>query len=115
MKKDYNYIAKVESAIAKKYGKKAIQNPKSTWSKEKEKKHLSELKEFYSRAHSASVYNDTRHKSGGYAPCSVCGKDYYFITLSGEIAYLKWGVCGECFVDYIEGREEQWLQKTDQT
>ena len=44
-KKDLNYIAKVEKAIAKKYGDIAIQNPASFWNEEKEKKYLEQLKE----------------------------------------------------------------------
>ena len=39
-KKDLNYIAKVEKAIAKKYGNIAIQNPASFWDEEKEKKYI---------------------------------------------------------------------------
>jgi hypothetical protein len=45
MKKDLNYIAKLERAISKKYGEEAIQNPKSTWDPEKEKEYLRQLKE----------------------------------------------------------------------
>ena len=37
MKKDLNYIAKLEQAIAKKYGEETIQNPRSTWTKKKNK------------------------------------------------------------------------------
>ena len=29
--KDWDYIAKVEKAIAKKYGKETVQNPKASW------------------------------------------------------------------------------------
>ena len=37
-KKDLNYIAKVEQAIAKKYGEEAIQNPASFWDEKKRKR-----------------------------------------------------------------------------
>ena len=36
MKKDYNYIAAVEKAIAEKYGKDTVQDFRSTWEEEKE-------------------------------------------------------------------------------
>ena len=36
-KKDWDYIARLEKAIADKYGNEAIQNPASSWDKEKEK------------------------------------------------------------------------------
>ena len=45
--KDPNYAVKVEQAIAKKYGKETVVNPKSQWDDEKEKKYLDELKEVY--------------------------------------------------------------------
>ena len=50
MKKDLNEIAKIEKAIKEKYGEEAIQNPKGSWSKEKEDKYLEELKAFYKRS-----------------------------------------------------------------
>ncbi len=40
-------LAAIEKAIKEKYGDDAIQNPKKHWDKEKEKKYLEELKEFY--------------------------------------------------------------------
>ena len=50
MKKiDLNEIAKIEKAIKQKYGEEAIQNPKNSWSEEKERKYLENLKSFYER------------------------------------------------------------------
>ena len=43
MSKDLNYIANVEKAVAKKYGKEAICNPKSLWNEEKEERYLKDL------------------------------------------------------------------------
>ena len=37
---DLNKVAQIEKAIAKKYGKEAIANPKSFWTDEKEKEYL---------------------------------------------------------------------------
>ena len=47
MSKDPNYAVKVEKAIAKKYGKEAIVNPKSQWDDNKEKEYLNDLKSNY--------------------------------------------------------------------
>ena len=46
MKKDLdlNDIAKFEKAIAKKYGKEAVQNPRSNWDDEKEASYQEQLK-----------------------------------------------------------------------
>ena len=38
--KDWDYIAKVEKAISKKYGKETVQNPKASWDEEKEKEYI---------------------------------------------------------------------------
>ena len=46
--KDPNYAVKVEQAIAKKYGKETVVNPKSQWDDEKEKEYLEQLKDTYS-------------------------------------------------------------------
>ena len=42
--KDPNYAVKVEQAIANKYGKETVVNPKSQWDDEKEKEYLDQLK-----------------------------------------------------------------------
>ena len=47
--KDLNQIAKIERAIAEKYGEQAIENPRSNWNEEKEKEYLSQMKDFYEK------------------------------------------------------------------
>ena len=46
-KKDLNEIAKIEKAIAKKFGTETIVNPKAFWTNEKEEEYLEQVKEFY--------------------------------------------------------------------
>jgi hypothetical protein len=41
---DPNYVAKIEQAIAKKYGEETIQNPRGNWDEEKEKEYEEQLK-----------------------------------------------------------------------
>ena len=48
--KDLNQIAKIEKAIADKYGEDAITNPKAFWDENKEKEYLEQMKEFYSKS-----------------------------------------------------------------
>ena len=45
--KDPDYIAKLEKAIADKYGKETIAHPKADWDDEKEMEYLNELKTNY--------------------------------------------------------------------
>ena len=47
MSKDPNYVAKVEQAIAKKYGELTIQHPKKDWTDEKEKEYLEQQRELH--------------------------------------------------------------------
>ena len=49
-KTDLNEIAKIEKAILERYGKEAIQNPKSSWTEDKENKYLQDLAEFYKKS-----------------------------------------------------------------
>lgn len=48
-KPDLNDIAKIEQAIAEKYGPETIQNPRSGWTKEKELEYLKQIKERFSQ------------------------------------------------------------------
>ena len=57
-KKDPNYIVKVEKEIAKKYGDKTIQHPKSQWTDEKEKEYVKQLKDLYKMFNFKSVIVD---------------------------------------------------------
>ena len=41
--KDLNKIAQIEKAIAKKFGKETITNPKSLWTDEKEEEYLEQI------------------------------------------------------------------------
>ena len=49
MSNDPNRIAAIEKAIAEKYGKETIQNPRGNWDEDKEKEYLEQSKEFYKK------------------------------------------------------------------
>ena len=49
MKKDLNYVAALEKAIAKKYGKETIVNPKANWDDEKEEEYAEQRKRLYEK------------------------------------------------------------------
>ena len=110
-KKDLNYIAGVEKAIAKKYGDITIKNPISFWNEEKEKEYLAQLKEIEaSRAHSEDkveqegffitkklVNRDTKRT------CSVCGK--YSFWRQDDVYMIKHSCCYKCYIKDIEYKE----------
>ena len=112
--KDLNQIAKIEKAIKEKYGDEAIQNPKGNWSKEKEEKYLEDLKAFYkntSRAKnteedSGFLVKTKKTKHTVERTCPVCGS--YSFSGQDDLYMTKFQCCFECYVQYVEGREERW-------
>ncbi len=114
--KDPNYPIKVEQAIAKKYGKETVVNPKSQWNDEKEKKYLDELKEvYYNNVDKEDL--DKEEVDGVFIPkkllkeesnrsCSTCNT--YSFKSKDDVYMTKFGCCFKCYVQYIEGREDRW-------
>ena len=62
MSKDPNYVVKIEQAIAKQYGEEAIQNPKKTWTEEKDEQYFSQLKELYKNQKQEEDYDKKESK-----------------------------------------------------
>lgn len=114
--KDPNYAVKVEQAIAKKYGKETVVNPKSQWDDEKEKKYLDELKEvYYNNVDKEDL--DKEEVNGVFIPkkllkeesnrsCSTCST--YSFKSKDDVYMTKFDCCFKCYVQYIEGREDRW-------
>tara|TARA_R100000008_G_scaffold76912_1_gene57046 strand:+ start:203 stop:583 length:381 start_codon:yes stop_codon:yes gene_type:complete len=118
LKKDLDYVAKLEKAIKQKYGTEAIQNPKANWTPEKEKEYLEQLKLIDQKQRlreeetqkveidgflvSKKLINKDSNRK-----CSVC-EDYSF-NLQDDIYMLKYECCEKCFIQYVENREERWL------
>ena len=92
--KDYDKIAAVEKAIKEKYGEEAIINPKAEWDENKEKEYLQQMKELYSRNSKKRQYTEKVEVNG--------------IKISKKL--LNRESLNKCYIQYIEGREERWLQ-----
>jgi len=117
-KKDLNYIAKVEKAIAKKYGDLAIQNPAKFWNEEKEKEYLSQLKE--QAKNEDELYIDPQIEVNGFfiseklinkdtdRICPTCDK--YSFSAKDDVYMSKYECCFECFIKYVDDREDRWLK-----
>ena len=114
MKKDLNYAAKIEKAIAEKYGQEAIINPKSQWDDEKEKEYLKELKTNYRHDKgedetvdldgvliSKELLNRETRRS-----CPTCNT-YSFKSID-DLYMTKFEWCHKCYIQWVEGREERW-------
>ena len=114
MKKDLNEIAAIEKAIKEKYGDDAIQNPKKSWTEEKEKRYLEDLKRFYKKNQKARrleekegfLIKDKKSSNSQERTCPVCGA--YSFDAKDDLYMNKFECCYNCYIQYIEGREERW-------
>ncbi len=114
--KDPNYAVKVEKAIADKYGKEAVANPKAEWDDEKEKEYLAELKSNYRYGKGESETIDV----GGVLiskellnreserSCPVCGA--FSHSTRDDVSLVKFDCCYGCYIKWVEGREERWIK-----
>ena len=113
--KDLNYIAGLEKAIKQKYGEEAVQNPSSNWTPEKEKEYLQQLKENKVKELAADrveeregfLFSAKLIKKDSKNVCDVCSN----ILKQQDMLYeTKYECCRNCYVQYVEGREERWKQ-----
>ena len=116
--KDWDYIAKVEKAISKKYGKEAVQNPRSGWNEDKEKEYIEQLKELVVKEQLSEEQAEKAEINGFLVTkklltketnrkCPVC--DNFSFKIKDDVYMLKFECCFNCYVEHIEGREERWL------
>jgi len=115
--KDWDYIARLEKAVQKKYGTESVINPKSFWTDEKEKEYLEQLKEVSKKEQSKKDKTDKVEKDGFFIPknlitrkakrkCPVC--DIYSFEGQDDLYMNKFECCYACYIQYVEGREKRW-------
>ena len=117
--KDFDHIAKVEKAIAEKYGEDAIVNPNSDWDDTKEKEYIKQSQELYKKHRRFSEFTDKIDVNGikvskkllnreSLKSCPVCGS---FPKKSlDDVCLVKFECCNNCYIKFVEGREERWLK-----
>jgi hypothetical protein len=121
MKKDLTFddIARFEKAIAKKYGEEAIQNPRKHWNDEKEEKYQEQLRTLSKKEQSNEEKDDKVELDGfliskkllnreaARRVCPVCNT--YSHKIRDDVFMNKFDCCYECYVKWVEDREERWL------
>tara|TARA_R110000824_G_scaffold216795_1_gene403358 strand:- start:39 stop:446 length:408 start_codon:yes stop_codon:yes gene_type:complete len=114
-KKDYNYIASLEKAVAEKYGKTAVQDFRHTWHEERETDYLEQLKERQARdLFSPSIKREVgnimisckRERSKPTRSCPVC-KTYSF-SMKDDLYMNRFACCHRCYIDFVDWNEEKW-------
>jgi hypothetical protein len=112
--KDEEYIARLEKAIADKYGQETLQHPKANWTDEEERRYLAELKNNYR----INVENIEKQEINGVLiskellnremkrSCPVCNS--YSFKSNDDVYMTKFECCSNCYVQWVEGREQRW-------
>ncbi len=117
MKRDLNYIAAVEKAMAEKYGEISTINPRSGWNEDKEQTYLNQIKEKYKQEAEVDSRNENTYLDGILIPkklinsnskrkCEYC--DTYSFNRDDDVYFSKYETCHKCYLKYIEDREERW-------
>ena len=114
---DPNYVVKLEKAIADKYGKEAIQNPKSGWTPEKEKEYIEQVKKIQEKRNQKQEASEKVETNGFLINkkllireqkrnCPVC--ESYSLEIKDDVYMTKFECCFKCYIQYVEYREERW-------
>jgi len=116
--KDPNYIPKLEKAIAQKYGRETVDNPRQNWDDEKEREYIKQSIQERQKFAQLSE-KEVKVEQDGFLinqkllskdtnrVCPICEK-YSFDGRDGM--YMnKFSTCYMCYIQWIEDREERWL------
>lgn len=117
MKKDWDTIAAVEQAIAKKYGKESVQDFRSGWEPEKEKEYLEQIKARRKLTENRTsdsetilkgdvIINKRIKKAATERTCPVC-KTYSF-SRRDDLYMNRFECCEQCYITFVVNREERW-------
>jgi hypothetical protein len=117
---DSNRIATLERLITQKYGSETVKNPRSFWDEEKEKQYLEQLKELSKKENKEKEQTEKIKVSGFLVEkngirkttnrtCPIC--EQYSFKSKDDLFLLKFECCYQCFVKYVEGREDKWEEK----
>lgn len=118
-KKDPDYALKIEKAISDKYGSETVQHPARDWTPEKEGEYIEQLKKLSEKMSKLSEKTEKIEVQGvliskkllnrnSNRVCSVC--DVYSFNTKDDVYMNKHECCYECYIQWIEGREERWAK-----
>lgn len=115
---DPHNIARLEHAVAKKYGHDAIKSPLSEWNEEKQEKYLEQSKALGVKLRKSNE-EDERIETDGVLisqkllsreaerrTCPVC--ETYSFDTKDSVYMSKFECCRMCYIQWVEDREERW-------
>ena len=100
--KDWDKLAAFEKAISKRYGKEAIQNPKSNWTDEKEHEYIEQQKKLYEKEliqreraekieHDGILISKKLFNRESKRSCPTCSK--MFFRAMDDVTMTKYDCC----------------------
>tara|TARA_S200002703_G_scaffold26061_2_gene22360 strand:+ start:5186 stop:5578 length:393 start_codon:yes stop_codon:yes gene_type:complete len=118
-KKNWDKIAKIEKAIKEKYGEDVIRHPKQEWTDEQEAAYLEDLKELAAKEKAWRINNEKveiesgvfvskkllKREDSNSRVCPMC--ETYSFDLKDNLYMTKYECCWSCYINHIEGREEE--------
>ena len=117
-KTDLNTVAKIEQAIAKKYGSETVTNPKSGWIKEKELDYIRQIKIQHKKELIRREDSEKINKDGFFVSKKLLTKDEdrvcpacfeYSFDLRDDLYMNKYDCCWKCYLHFVVDREERWM------
>jgi transcriptional regulator of heat shock response len=104
----FDIIAGVEKQLRQRYGEEIVQ-PIKCKDEEELKKIKKETEEFYDKL--AETYVTNRENNKSYLierTCEIC--ENFSFSARDDVYMIKFKCCFECYVKYLENREEQYLK-----
>ena len=110
-------IAGLEKAIKEKYGEEAIAHPRANWDDDKEREYLEQIKKLAAKKRRVAEKTDKVDNDGFFVSkkllnkeskrnCPVCS--VYSFDVRDDVYMNKYECCFECYIQYVEGREDRW-------
>ena len=111
------YIAKLEKAIAERWGDIAADNPSKYWNEDLADEYEEEVDKLEEKI-IESEHSDRKKEKGEFSisrkmleqgsrdHCEACG--VYSFKSRDDIYLTRYDVCQECYYQYIHNREERW-------
>ncbi len=117
--KNFDKLAAFEKAIAEKYGDEAIQNPKANWDETKEEEYQQQMREFYQKTQQNEAWQEKIDVNGikiskkllnreSLKCCPICNS--FARRAMDDICFVKFDCCHRCYIQFVEDREERWLE-----
>jgi len=117
MTEDPNYIPKLEQAIAQKYGAEAVDNPRKFWDEDKEQEYIEQSRLTAEKIRKSKRQSEKVETDGFLINKKLLSKDTnrlcllcekYSFDVSDNLYINKFECCRNCYIKWIEDREERW-------